>query len=103
MAAIVQSLKNPLLFADTEHTVRYMNKAAIAHYGEGESLLGTSLLDCHTEQSQQVIIDTLADMQAGLEERLITDNEKYRIYMRVVRDEQGQVLGYYERYEPPQK
>jgi len=103
LAAIVQSLKDLLLFADTDHTVRCVNRAAVAHYSEGASLLGTSLLDCHNAQSQQVIIDTLADMQAGLEERLITDNEKYRIYMRVVRDEQGQVLGYYERYEPPRQ
>ncbi len=42
-------------------------------------------------------------MRTGLEERLITDNEKHRIYMRAVRDENGQVLGYYERYEPPTK
>ena len=36
MAAILDSLKDPVLFADTEHVTRYMNKAAIAHYEEGE-------------------------------------------------------------------
>jgi len=46
MAAVLDSLKDPLLFADTEHVIRYMNKAAIAYYSEGESLLGRSLLDC---------------------------------------------------------
>jgi PAS domain-containing protein len=101
MAAILDSLKDPVLFADTEHVIRYMNQAAVAHYEEGESLLGSSLLDCHNEQSQQQMIEILAAMQAGEEERLITDNEKHRIYMRVVRDADGQVLGYYERYEPP--
>jgi len=100
-AAILDSLKDPLLFADTEHITRYMNRAAIAYYSEGESLLGRSLLACHNEQSQQQIIEILAAMQAGEEERLITDNEKYRIYMRAVRGADGQVLGYYERYEPP--
>jgi hypothetical protein len=40
-------------------------------------------------------------MHDGLEERLITDNEEERIFMRVVRDAGGRVLGYYERYEPP--
>ena len=103
MAAILDSLRDPLLFADTAHTIRYMNKAAIAYYSEGEKHLGRSLLDCHNEQSQQIIIETLAAMRTGLEERLITDNEKHRIYMRAVRDENGQVLGYYERYEPPTK
>lgn len=103
MAAILDSLKDPLLFADTDHIIRYMNRAAVAHYSEGESLIGCSLLDCHNEQSQQQIIEILAAMQAGEKERLITDNEKHHIYMRAVRGADGQVLGYYERYESPAK
>ena len=103
MAAILDSLKAPLLFADTDHIIRYMNKAAIAYYEEGANLIGRSLLDCHNEKSRQKIIEILAAMQAGEEERLITDNEEHRIYMRAVRSPNGRVLGYYERYEPPVK
>jgi len=103
MAAILDSLKDPLLFADTEHVVRYMNKAASAHYSEGKSLIGRSLLECHNERSQHMIVEILAAMHAGEDERLITDDEEHRIYMRAVRDADGQVLGYYERYEPPVK
>jgi len=40
-------------------------------------------------------------MKQGLDEELITDNKKYRIYMRAVRSETGTLIGYYERYEPP--
>lgn len=101
MAAILNSLKDPLLFADTEHVIRYMNQAAIAYYDEGASLIGRSLLECHNQQSQRTIIEVLAALQGGEEERLITDNEKHRIYMRAVRGADGRVLGYYERYEPP--
>ena len=101
MAAIIDSLKDPILFADTEHITRYMNKAAIAHYEEGERLIGRPLLDCHNEQSQAMMIEILAAMHEGEQERVITDNEKHRIYMRAVRDSDGRVLGYYERYEPP--
>lgn len=101
MAAILDSLKDPILVADVEHVTRYMNKAAIAYYDEGEALIGRSLLDCHNERSQQMMIKILAEMHKGLEERLITDNDEHRIYMRVVRDANGKVLGYYERYEPP--
>lgn len=103
MAAILDSLKDPVLFADTEHVVQYMNKAAIAHYEQGEKLLDSSLLDCHNAQSQAQIVEILAAMHQGLEEQLITDDEEHRIYMRAVRDEAGRVLGYYERYEPPTK
>ncbi len=103
MAAILDSLKDPILVADPEHVTVYMNKAAIAYYKEGESLVGRSLLDCHNEQSQQMMVEILAAMHEGLDERIITDNKKYRIYMRVVRDDAGRVLGYYERYEPPRE
>lgn len=97
---ILNSLVDPVLVADTEHTVVYMNSAAVGHYTGGESLMGTSLLDCHNEDSQKIMIEVLAALQAGEEERLISDSEKRRIYMRAVRDEAGEMVGYYERYEP---
>ena len=99
-AQILNSLVDPVLVADTEHTVVYMNSAAVDHYTGGDSLMGTSLLDCHNEDSQKMIIEVLAALQAGEEERPISDSEKRRIYMRAVRDEAGEVVGYYERYEP---
>jgi len=101
LEAILDSLKDPLLYADAKHVIRYMNTAAKTYYKEGEKLIGTSLLDCHDEQSCKVIIDLLEAMNTGVDERLITDNEKHRIYMRAVRDADGNVLGNFERYEPP--
>jgi nitrogen-specific signal transduction histidine kinase len=99
MTALLDSLKSPILFADTEHTVRYMNKAAVEHYTGGESLLGTNLLDCHNENSQRIMLEVLVAMQKGEEERLISEDEQERIYMRAVRGPDGFLLGYYERYE----
>lgn len=101
LATLLDSLKDPFLFADTDHVIRYMNKAAVAHYKEGTALLGRSLFDCHNAASQQTMREVLAALRAGADERLITDNENHRIYMRAVRDERGGLLGYYERYEPP--
>ena len=101
MSALLDSMKDPVLFADTKHVIRYMNQPAVAHYAEGKALLGRSLLDCHNADSCRQIVEILAAMQDGLDERLITDNERHRIYMRAVRDEHGRLLGYYERYEPP--
>lgn len=99
LTAILDSLQEPILFADTHHIIRYMNKAAIACYKGGESLIGQSLLDCHNEQSCQTIQEVLGALQAGEEERLISANPERRVYMRAVRNADGQVLGYYERYE----
>jgi len=99
--AILESLKDPVMFVDTGHLIRYMNKAAIAHFEDGKALLGTSLLDCHNERSCEIIVETLAGLRDGEEERLISDTEEHRIYMRAVRSASGEVIGYYERYGPP--
>ena len=97
--AILDSLKEPVVFCDLDHIIRYMNKAAIAHYREGEALIGKSVLDCHNAKSQKQMLQIFSEMKEGLEERLITNNEKCRIYMRAIRDDDGSLLGYYERYE----
>jgi transcriptional regulator with PAS, ATPase and Fis domain len=101
LAAILDSLKEPILVADTEHKAFYMNKAATEFYTGGDSLMGRSLLECHNAKSQQMMIEILAAMHEGEDERIITNNEEEKIYMRVVRAQDGRVLGYYERYEPP--
>lgn len=100
-ADLLDSMKAPMLFADTDHIVRYLNRAAAEYYDRGEQLLGTNLLECHNSESQAQMKEILVAMQQGEDERLITDNSKHRIYMRAVRDREGRLLGYYERYEPP--
>jgi PAS domain-containing protein len=100
LAAILDSSKDPVLVADTSHVTCYMNRAAIAHYEQGAGLIGRSLLECHNAQSQQMILEIWDAMHHGLEERLITDGEQERIFMRAVRGPEGELLGYYERYEP---
>lgn len=98
---LLDSLKNPILVADTRHRVVYLNRAAVDFYSGGTGLLGSCLLDCHNEQSRQQMRDVLRRMEQGLDEELITDNKKWRIFMRAVRSACGELLGYYERYEPP--
>ena len=101
LADLLSSLKNPLLVADTNHKVLYLNKAAEAFYSGGKGLIGSSVLACHNPQSQQQMLDILERMKNGLDEELITDNHKFRIYMRAMRSATGELIGYYERYEPP--
>ncbi len=97
----LNSLKDPFVFVDTDHVIRYMNKAAINTFKKGASHLGESIFACHNDHSCQIIREIFVKMQEGLEEQLITDNERFRIFMRAVRDSSGKLLGYYERYEPP--
>lgn len=101
LSALLDSLKDPVVFVDTGHTVRYINKAAEHHYKEGRTLLGCSIMDCHNPTSNAVIREVFAALENGEDERLITDSPERRIYMRAVRDADGRLIGYYERYEPP--
>jgi hypothetical protein len=97
----LDSLKDPFMFVDTKHVIRYMNKAAITAFKKGTGHLGESIFACHNDNSCRIIREVFVEMQEGLEEQLITDNEKFRIFMRAVRGSSGELLGYYERYEPP--
>jgi len=100
--ALLDSLVEPVLFVDNQHVVRYLNRAAASHYRGGYDLLGSSIFDCHNATSNEVIRQIHGEMQAGaIEERKIIDNAKHVVFMRAVRDPQGQLLGYYERYERP--
>ena len=100
----LNSMKHAYVFCDTEHVIRYMNRPGEKHYAKrgGPKLVGTSVLDCHGPRSRAQILEIFGRMlDEGLDEELITDNDRWRIYMRAVRDEEGTLLGYYERYEPP--
>ena len=103
LSAIVNSLKEPIAFVNTDHAICFMNAAAIELYAKwgGADLIGKSVLDCHNEQSQATILEIFDEMQAGLDERLISEKPTRRIYMRAVRDSDGKLLGYFERYEYP--
>jgi DUF438 domain-containing protein len=98
---ILNSWNKPIVFVDTNHTIIYMNAPAKIHYAKWGDVIGKSIFDCHNEKSTQIIKDTLAKLENGQEEALIVDNEKHRIYMRGVRDANANLIGYYERYDPP--
>lgn len=100
-AAALESLHDPFVLVDTNHIITFMNEAGARNYAKwgGKELLGRSLMDCHNEQSQAMILEIVGAMIGGEEERLISENETRRIYMRAVRAEDGSLLGYYERYE----
>lgn len=101
MIAVLESIKDPLVLVDLDHTIVFLNKAGAENYSKwgGAALVGKSLLDCHNEESCRVIKEIVAAMQAGEDERLISSSERRSIYMRAVRDAGGRLIGYYERYE----
>lgn len=77
-----------------------MNEAGKKHYARFGNIIGKSLFACHGRSSTSRIKEIFAQLQAGAEEVLYTENDKQRVYMRAVRDCSGKLIGYYERYSP---
>ena len=101
--AFLDSLNQPFIFVDTEHVIRYMNKPAVERYKGRPAALGRSIFDCHNENSNRIIREVFEGLKQGEEERMIADSDEHRVYMRAVRDKDGRLLGYYERFEPPRE
>lgn len=103
MSYILGSIPYPIVFADCEHIIRYMNKAAEFHYYSQRGyrdLIGKSLFDCHNETSREKITAAFEKLKNHGNEIFIGISVKnQRIYMNPVRDENGELIGYCERFE----
>ncbi len=103
MSYILDSLPYPVVFADCDHIIRYMNKAAEYHYYSERgyrNLIGESLFDCHNENSREKIKAAFEKLKNHGNEIFIAVTEKnQRVYMSPVRNEGGDLVGYFERFE----
>lgn len=103
--SVLEQDRSAIVLCDLEHTIVYMNPAAIANYNKygGAALLGKNLLDCHNPQSREKIEEVLAWFARNPENNMIYTfrNEKQHkdVYMVALRDEEGQLIGYYEKHE----
>ncbi|MBC8393644.1 MAG: PAS domain-containing protein [Deltaproteobacteria bacterium] len=102
--SIVASLPYPVVFVDLDHVIQYMNPAAKHHYcterGHGK-LVGKSLFDCHFNPASQVQIETAIDkFKKDAKEFFLKVNDRnLRVYVSPVKTPEGELVGYYERFE----
>ena len=104
LRAILDSYSTPIVFVDDGYVIRYMNRYAKYHYYEERGygdLIGKSLFDCHNEEkSRERIMAAFEGMKKDGKERFVGVNiRNYRIYMQPVRDEDGRLCGFFERFE----
>lgn len=103
--AIVDSDNASVVICDKNNTIVYMNPAACKSYERygGEDLVSKSILDCHNEHSAAAIKTVAAAFEKNPKlNRVFTfHNEKQNkdVYMIALRDETGELLGYYEKHE----
>ncbi len=103
--SIVDQDRSQIVICNLDHVIIYMNPAAIAAYEKrgGAALIGRSLLDCHGPESVekiQKVVDWFAKRPDH--NQVFTnhnDKDNKDIYMVALRDEAGELIGYYEKHE----
>ena len=103
LSLILDSYPYPVLFADCDHVIRYLNKnAEYLYYRERgyADLIGKSIFECHNGKSKEKIIAGVERLKNhAMEQFLGVDAKNRRLYMQAVRDETGVMVGYIERFE----
>ena len=101
--AILDSIPYRIVFVDTDHIIRFLNKEARHHYydvrGYGE-LVGKSIFECPSEKSREMLIAAVEKLRNhGNEIYLGVSVYNERKYINPVRNEKGELIGYFERFE----
>lgn len=103
--SIVEQDRCAVVICNTKHEIIYMNPAAIARYGKsgGEKLIGSSLLNCHNEKSNEMIKKTVEWFKKSTDNNIVytyrNEKENKDVYMVALRDDDGTLIGYYEKHE----
>ena len=103
--SVLEADREAVVFCDLDHTIVYMNPAAIKRYAKwgGAALVGTSLLNCHNAKSCELIAKVVEWFKASDENNLVytffNQKENKDVYMVALRSDGGELIGYYEKQE----
>lgn len=103
--SVLEADRAAVVICDLDHSIIYMNPTAIRRYDKwgGAALLGKSLLDCHHEKSCEMIIKVVDWFRADARHNIVytshNQKENKDVYMVALRDDSGNLIGYYEKHE----
>ena len=103
--SIIDQDREAVVICDLDHTILYMNPAAVVDYGKysGAALLGKSLLACHNPHSVEAIRKVVEWFAADASHNIVYTyhNAKHDrdVYMVAPRDASGTLIGYYEKHD----
>ena len=99
--SIIDQDEAPVVICNLEHTVVYMNPASIKRYHT--DITGKSLKNCHNAESNAKIDHVVAWFKASKDNNIVytsrNDKENKDVYMVALRDDVGELIGYYEKHE----
>ncbi|MCD8325314.1 MAG: PAS domain-containing protein [Lachnospiraceae bacterium] len=105
--AVVDADDAPIVICDKEHRIVYMNPTAVRRHEKkgGEKLVGQSIFDCHNPHSKEIILSVIDRFLADPALNKVytytknRDGEDSDVYMVALRNEGGELIGYYEKFE----
>ena len=99
--SILEKDTAPIVVCDLEHKIVYMNLSAIERYHK--DLTGSNLKDCHNAESNEMIDKVVSWFGESADNNIIytyhNEKENKDVYMVALRDDDGTLLGYYEKHE----
>ena len=99
--SVIDADKAPVVICDLEHTVVYMNPASVRHYRI--SIIGKNIKSCHNAESNEKIDRVVAWFKESKENNVVyishKDKDNRDVYMVALRDDDGQLICYYEKHE----
>ena len=103
--SVLEADRAAVVICDLDHTIIYMNPVAVQRYAKwgGDALVGKSLLDCHTEKSGEMIIKVVDWFRESVSNNIVytfyNQKENKDVYMVALRDDNSELIGYYEKHE----
>ena len=94
-----------IVMCNLKHEIISMNPAAKERYVKwgGEALIGKNLLDCHNQKSARMIQKVVNWFSESHDHNRIytfyNEKENKDVYMVALREENGELIGYYEKHE----
>lgn len=105
LKSLAESDIAPIVICDIEHNIVYMNSTAISRYEKwgGAELVGKSIFSCHNDDSNKKIVKVVEWFaKSENNNRFFTHHnpdENKDIYMVALRNDSGELIGYYEKHE----
>lgn len=101
--AVMEADRCPIVICNLDHEVIYVNKAAAERYSYRGNLVGTSILDCHPAVANEWILKIVDWFKQSPENNVVYEGpgtkEDKDVYSIALRDDEGNLIGYYEKHE----
>lgn len=105
LKSLADSDAAPIVICDKEHNIVYMNPTADEHYKKwgGAELVGKSIFSCHNSHSIEKIKKVVEWFGENPQNNKIytyhNPTQNKDVYMIALRNENGELIGYYEKHE----